>query len=368
MTAFDAEGRPPPPELDRVVDLVGSSHCTQDLNPPYLVFEALHPKQVMADCSGRFFTLPPKVKHLIYSFCLPEEERKITLSPRFATKAVFDDDYFASPWDILDPVWGGLSASQEMRNELLTYFWTEYRFYVSINPFSGPILSPLSHVWLTKYLSIIQYLTIEVDLTRFGGSALRYAPSIGYDCSKLERLIVDLIKGLQKRRNKIVIAELIVLSRKYLGNRPVDGVYVTNADGKSDTNITEGLILTTEQFHGTLKNSPRFVMQCAGFVVNFSDAESLDSLLNIQEDCYTRFSPTEKHVRNFLNQGILRGHLSLFTNRPLERQLLSMHTPWFLSQNMAQKSVQQRAARPTVRTTNLRCSWTRQDSVPILLR
>lgn len=246
MTAFDAEDRPPPPELDREVDLVGSIQSSDEPNLPYRVFEALHPTQDRAKYNSPFFTLPPKVKHLIYSFCLPQEERKTTLSPRFATKAVFDDDYFASPWDILDLVWGGLSASQRMRNELLTYFWTEYRFHITVNPFSGPKLSPLSHLWLPKYLGIIQYLTIEVDLTRFGGSALRYAPSIGYDCSKLKSLMADLVTGLKERPNKIAMAELILLSRRYIGNRPVDGVYIISGDGKRNANAIKGHTLITE--------------------------------------------------------------------------------------------------------------------------
>jgi hypothetical protein len=239
MTAFDEEGRPPPPELDREVDLLC---CAVEDKPtaPYYIFEKLHLKPKVAACSIEFFSLTPKIKHLVYSFCFLEEERKITLSPRFATKAVFDDEYFASPWQVLEPVWGGLSASQEIRKELLTYFWTEHHFHVSINPFNGPKLSPLSQVWLPPYLGIIQHLTIEVDLTRFGGSALKYAPSIGYNSNKLEKLLVNLMNGLQDRPNNVPIAELIILSRRYLGNRPVDGTFITKEEGGSHLASIEG--------------------------------------------------------------------------------------------------------------------------------
>lgn len=230
MTAFDAEGRPPPPELDRDVDLVGYLELEADI-PPHWVFEKLHPQKDVETCSSALFHLPPNVKHLIYSFCFPEEDSKISLSPHFATKAVFDEEYFASPWDILDPVWGGLATCQELRHELMTYFWTEYHFHVSVNPFSGPRFSPLSHVWLPQYLHRIQCLTIEVDLTRFGGSALKYASSIGFECGKLERLLVDLIEGLQMRSSEVMMEGLIVLSRRYRGNRPVDGTFVTTEDG-----------------------------------------------------------------------------------------------------------------------------------------
>ena len=187
MTALDAIGIPPPPELDHDYDYAAYSPIKTPIDP-YYVFKKLRPKQE----DGGFFGLPPKIKHLIYGFCFPDECRKITLSPRFATKAVFDDEYFASTWDILDPVWGALTASSALRKEVLTYFWTEYHFHLTLNPFAGRKLSPLSNVWLPEYLGIVQHLTVEIDFTRFGGSAVRYAPSFGYDCAKLEKAMVIL--------------------------------------------------------------------------------------------------------------------------------------------------------------------------------
>ncbi len=190
MTAFDEEGRPPPPELDRDWDFAACMEPSQIPIDQCYVFETLHPREEVKNSVHTLFNLPPKIKHLIYGYCFPDEERIINLSPRFATKAIFDDEYFASPWDVLDPVLGALEASSTLRKEILTYFWTEFAFHVSINPFSGPKLSPLSNVWLPKYLDIIQHLTIEVDFTRFGGSALRYAPSFGHDYEKSENILV----------------------------------------------------------------------------------------------------------------------------------------------------------------------------------
>jgi hypothetical protein len=230
MAEHSMEGRSTLLEFDRGVDLLALIKPSHHPVHTYSVFEKLHPHE---DLCHNILPFPSMIRHLIYSFCFPEEDRKVSLSPRFATKAVFDDEYFASPWDILEPIWGGLSASQGLRFELSTYFWTEYHFYVSLNPFSGPKLSPLSHVWLPQYLGIIQHLTIEVDFTRFGGSILIYNSTIGHVTSKLKRLMVELVKGLQERPSKVAMAELVVLSRRYLSHRPIDNIYVTNNQGEA---------------------------------------------------------------------------------------------------------------------------------------
>jgi hypothetical protein len=144
------------------------------------------------------------------------------LSPRFATKDCFSDDYFASPWDVLEPVKGALSSSAIMRNELMTYFWTEYHFHATLSAFSGPIFSPLSHVWLHFYLDRIQYLTIEADFTRFGCSALRSARQFGYDMKKMENLLGGIVSGLLKRNGRSTMAELHLMCRRFKGNLPRD--------------------------------------------------------------------------------------------------------------------------------------------------
>jgi hypothetical protein len=104
----------------------------------------------------------------------------------------------------------------------MTYFWTEYHFHVTLTPFSGPKLSPLSQVWLLGYLDIIQRLTIETDFTRFGCSVLEEASSIGYNNDKIERLLDNMIKAITKREGGLSMAELNILCRRYEGFRPFD--------------------------------------------------------------------------------------------------------------------------------------------------
>ena len=74
-----------------------------------------------------------------------------------------------------------------------------------------------------EYLEIIQHLTVEADLTRFGFSALKVAAQYGYDMQKTEDLMVRIVSGLTKRRGKHTMAEFNIMCRRYAGLRPYDG-------------------------------------------------------------------------------------------------------------------------------------------------
>jgi hypothetical protein len=210
--------RPINPLFERSVDILVTNGETMDSDT---VFEQALPLRGGTTFS-KIFELPVCVRRRIYSYCFPKEDRKIVLSPRFATKDCFFDDYFASPWDVLEAVSGALASSTIMRNELMTYFWTEYHFHVTLSAFSGPIFSPLSHVWLHRYLDRVQYLTIEADFTRFGCSALRGARQFGYNMEKLENLLMGIVNGLLKRNGRSTMAELHLMCRRFKGNRPRD--------------------------------------------------------------------------------------------------------------------------------------------------
>jgi hypothetical protein len=212
------------PDLEREVDVlvdtgeaVDPEEIYEQVRPP---IEEIHP----------LFSLPARLRQKIYGCCfevetdgcnLGEETKTITLSPRFATKAVFEDGFFASPWDVLEPVMGALRSSHILRHDLLAYFWSQYHFHVTLSMFSGPKFSPLSHLWLPHYLDVIQYLTIEVDLTRLGGSAMTQAPSFGHNVQKLELLLCKIIHGISTRGGSSqCMAELKLLCRRYAGFRP----------------------------------------------------------------------------------------------------------------------------------------------------
>lgn len=204
----------PLPPLDRSVDLVAIADDTAGtalfLEEPYLC-DGVNPKFPL-------HRLPRSVQQRIYKLCFPKEHRKISLSPWFATKAVYDHDYFASPWDVLDDVAGGLSAFTAIRKDLLSYFWTNYHFHVTLNGFSGPMISPLSHVWLQSYLGSIQFFTVELDFTKLSGDCVNGTADFAYSTSKIEPLLMDVIAGLLRREESTTMAELNLLCRRYERN------------------------------------------------------------------------------------------------------------------------------------------------------
>jgi hypothetical protein len=212
-----------PPHYDRSVDLLATAAPEEIAIDQNEVFEQL--VRAYDDKNGEhpLSALPASVRQNIYSFCFDDdddEQRRISLSPKFATRAVFPDGYLASPWDVLDPVFGAIHSFRALRHDLMDYFWTRYHFHVTLNPFSGPVFSPLSHVWLLKYLDRVQRLSIEADFTRFGGSSLRIAPAFGYNNDKVEDLLMRLVSGLINRPDRLTMTELNLMSRRYGGYRP----------------------------------------------------------------------------------------------------------------------------------------------------
>jgi hypothetical protein len=173
------------------------------------------------------FMLPVSVRRKIFDHCFPAEDRLVSLSPRFATKQIFDVDHFALPWDILDPVWGGLRSFRELRHELMVYFWTEYHFYVALSPFSSPSFSPLQFTWLPDFLDIIQHFTVEIDFTRLGFSHLKNAIHFGQNTRKIEELFTNLVNGVQDRHTGLLMEEFNLMCRRYEGVRPFSRPYET---------------------------------------------------------------------------------------------------------------------------------------------
>ncbi|PVH77609.1 hypothetical protein DL98DRAFT_656639 [Cadophora sp. DSE1049] len=213
-------------EFERDIDLIASTQTTTPAAPD-VVFGQLLPAPISSgDIVHSLFKLPASVRRRIYGYCFPFESRKVTLSPSFATKAVFPEEYFASPWDIIDSVAGGIQSFSMLRNELMIYFWNEYHFHVTLTEFSGAKFSPLSHVWLKQYLGIVQRITIEVDFTKFGCSQWKDAKKFGYNLDKTRSLLNEIVCGLGQRPAKSSIAELHLMCRRFAGFRPQSDTWV----------------------------------------------------------------------------------------------------------------------------------------------
>ncbi|KAI9732701.1 MAG: hypothetical protein M1818_007435 [Claussenomyces sp. TS43310] len=153
-----------------------------------------------------------------FLFSTPANDKKITLSPIFATKDVFADDYFVKPWDVLEDVEDVMYACRRLRDDVQTFFWTEYKFHVSISPFTAPMTSPVSQQWLKIYANRIQHLTLEVDLTRLGFNAGKNSALLGTQTKKIKRLFDELVGWIEMRQG--TMADLQLMVRRFQGMRP----------------------------------------------------------------------------------------------------------------------------------------------------
>ncbi|KAK0127539.1 hypothetical protein ONS96_007074 [Cadophora gregata f. sp. sojae] len=259
-------------EFERDIDLIASAQTTAP-DVPDVVFEKLLNVPISSGHSIHpLFKLPPSVRRRIYGYCFPFEPRKITLSPSFATKAVFSKEYFASPWDIIDFVAGGMQSFSMLRNDLLTYFWSEYRFHVTVTEFSGPKFSPLSHVWLKQYLGMVQRITVEVDFTKFGCSQWKDAKKFGYNLDKTRSLLNEIVCGLGERPAKSSIAELHLMCRRYAGFRLQGDTWVESTKERYCPNDVLSLCDSLIHLRGVLR-------QCR--VSGFPEAYSKELLNSI---------------------------------------------------------------------------------------
>jgi hypothetical protein len=169
------------------------------------------------------FKLQSSLRRKIYGYIfeLPPKGKKVTLSIPSATKDVYPPDYFITPWDLIHQVAGALGTCRQMRNELLTYFWNTYHFHVTFSPFTvGPVFSGLSIKWLNLYAERVNYLTVEVDMTKLEFSACKDAKLLKKSNDKVQKVIYNLVNALDRKRHKNVMAHLTLLVRRYFGFRP----------------------------------------------------------------------------------------------------------------------------------------------------
>lgn len=170
-----------------------------------------------------FFKIHSSIRRRIYGYVFehPANGKKVTLSVPSATKDVYPPDFFITPWDLLQHVEGALSSCRQMRDELLTYFWNTYHFHVTFSPFTvGPVFSGLSIKWLNLYAERVNYLTVEVDMTKLEFSVCKNAKLLKKSNEKVQKVIYNLVNALSRKRNKNVMAHLTLLVRRYFGFRP----------------------------------------------------------------------------------------------------------------------------------------------------
>lgn len=171
-----------------------------------------------------FKKVPHTIRRRIYAFVFeyPANGKQVNLSKDFTTKDVFPPDFFIAPWDLLRQVEGALSSCMQMRDEVFTYFWNTYHFHVTFSPYSiGPVFSGCSIRLLNGYANRVNHLSVEVDMTKLAFSAAKDAKLLKQSNKKLQKVLVNLVIALDRRRHKgNIMASLTLLARRYQGFRP----------------------------------------------------------------------------------------------------------------------------------------------------
>jgi hypothetical protein len=140
-----------------------------------------------------------KILRKIFSYCMPVDAM-ISLS-KHSTLGALPEGKLLLPVEVLGEVYGAMETCRLFRDQITTYFWTEHHFFVPLTMFTSPKLNIQSQIWLKKYLPIIQELTIDLDLTRFGGrqqitAALK---DRNLECKKVEGIVAGYIDGILER-------------------------------------------------------------------------------------------------------------------------------------------------------------------------
>jgi len=216
-----------PPLYDRIADIVWWRGVESDPDDdfvrslPDLQFRR---NKQQSDKLIFFKKVPHAIRRRIYAFIFeyPANGKQVNLSKDFTTKDVFPSEFFIVPWDLLYQVEGALTSCIQMRDELSTYFWNTYHFHVTFSPYSiGPVFSGLSIRLLNGYAHRVNHLTVEVDLTKLAFSAARDAKLLKQRNKRLQKVLVNLVTALGRRRHKgNFMASLTLLARRYQGFRP----------------------------------------------------------------------------------------------------------------------------------------------------
>lgn len=166
--------------------------------------------------------LPLKIRFLIYDYVTESErakDKKIIISPPNTVAWFWPANHFIDPSDVFYYIGGASETCWQLRHELMTYYCTQFHFHITYNYFCTPFVARIIHKWLPLFAHRIQYLTVEADLTRLGGSYKNGAFPLPDGQREIAFLLEKLLRGLSARRNSI--QSLHFMCRRYKGLRPI---------------------------------------------------------------------------------------------------------------------------------------------------
>ncbi|KAK3689575.1 hypothetical protein B0T22DRAFT_375227, partial [Podospora appendiculata] len=217
--------------------------CEEDTpkSPASIGKRALRPPKQRKDVSRKdncgYTKLPDRVRFMITKLVVESYDsgKAIRLnSPSFFDpiwpvnhaaegEHYWSTDYFDSLKKVLTLLKGYTSICFAMRVDFMTTLLLTRRFHLILSPFVTENSQPAAVLWMDRFGPVMKWITLEIDMTKLGG---HWNPSsAGLDKSKsLERvgkLVEKFAERQLTRHGGTTLQSLVILVRRYYGNRPV---------------------------------------------------------------------------------------------------------------------------------------------------
>ncbi|KAK4445541.1 hypothetical protein QBC34DRAFT_162945 [Podospora aff. communis PSN243] len=190
--------------------------------------------------NARYFALPDRVRFKITKYVLASHDtgKSIRLnSPSFLdpiwpvnpvpgpdgapNNRIWSTEYFDSLKKVLVLLRSYTSVCFAMRVDFMTTLFLTRRFHVVYSPFVSDAIQPAATRFMDEFGSLMKSITLEVDLSRLGGSWEPAAEKMDMEKSvERVRALVKRFANTQLERHGITtIQSLVILVRRYYGYR-----------------------------------------------------------------------------------------------------------------------------------------------------
>lgn len=188
-----------------------------------------------------YFALPDRVRFIITKYVLAGHDsgKPIRLnSPSFldpiwpvnpipssdgaaSDSRIWSTEHFDSLKKVLVLLRSYTTVCFAMRIDFMTALFLTRRFHVVYSPFVSDLVQPAATLFMDEFGSLMKLITLEVDLSRLGGSWEPAAEKMDMTKSvdRVRALVTRFAHTQLERRGVTTIQSLVILVRRYYGYR-----------------------------------------------------------------------------------------------------------------------------------------------------
>ncbi|KAH8655227.1 hypothetical protein BX600DRAFT_67086 [Xylariales sp. PMI_506] len=172
------------------------------------------------------FNLPERIRrriwsHVVGSGDLSRPPKPVILQPfEIFLEKVWRASGFQNSGELLATAKGALSTCFALRVEVLAYILTSHRFHFTFSPYVREGTCPEMFHWMKEYSHLMQYTTIELDLSKLGFGASPAAYGLRPGNMNMDALVGIWVETQLCGRPSMRVENLVLLARRYHGVRP----------------------------------------------------------------------------------------------------------------------------------------------------